>query len=434
MRTYTICVCLAVSLVMMSCGRADVVHPSADQGGSDREATSFADAIPLFSGTWNAPAIDADICEVLNGPGTDDDVGQPWYRGVYTYSVATALRRSAYPNFTSQVLFSALTHGLIAQPGTAVVSDPSPIRLPKVAALYFEDVPQGYEPFIEVAIIYQFWWVDTDPEDPDESNWEIGMVRGTFDPATFPQNPDWGDPESIANVDYDDLQPDLAYNPNNGDLYVISVIDNRLGSADVIFTRGERDDEDPHDVDWLEPYLAQAIPGTQLNSFNPRVDFGKFGIKLFHYDEQWMLGFAYTAYNEAFEWHVRLNCFSEWEIEHPQAIYFTQNDVGWDDYQFDEFSAGLPVVDIGPPGSNHAAMVWIQAKSDEWSNCTGIYADVHNSNSQAGYMTYHHLHDDDTWGAPCSALPSVAVHQHVGLGNYRASVSFLYSRDYVTDN
>ena len=106
---------------------------------------------------------------------------------------------------------------------------------------------------------------------------------------------------------------------------------------------------------------------------------------------------------------------------------YTDNDFGWEDGVFGDFPAGNPSVDIGPPDTNQASLVWMQAKSDEHSNSTVMYADTHD-----GLISYTRLHPDPTWGTPCSAFPSVAVHEYPGTGNYRTSVSLLLCSDYVT--
>jgi len=152
-------------------------------------------------------------------------------------------------------------------------------------------------------------------------------------------------------------------------------------------------------------------------------------IGVFAYPEQWMVGFAYMAHNAALGWHIRLNYWSCAELDppNPPATTYTQNDIGWDDILLSEYPAGIPSFDIGPPGSNHGAIAWMQAKTDEWSNCTVMYADSH-----AGSISYDRIDMDGRWPRDCYALPSVAVHQHIA-GNYRASVSLLHSEDYVTN-
>jgi hypothetical protein len=231
--------------------------------------------------------------------------------------------------------------------------------------------------------------------------------------------------ETIPDDEYADIQPDLAYDPNTGDLYVVFTIDHNNGDADLYFRWGVRDTNDPTEVDWEASYIAQIDPPDGiLNSFSARIDVGEVGF--LHYEEQWMVAFVYTAWSTAIGWHIRLNFWSLDETGIP-ANYVT-NDLGWDDPLFAEFPAGMPAIDIGPPGSNHAAIAWNQAKSDDWSNCTVMYADTHNFH--ISYPVY--LHDVPSWGAECSALPSVAVHDYAGYGDYRSSVSFLFCNDYVT--
>ncbi len=416
MRNYTIL--LLITLALTSCGRSTAMSPDTSQPVLDREMMAFPPPIELFSGDAWEPAVDADVSEILNGPGTLGDIGTPWTDGDDHWTVAVALQRDF--DGECNILYSFLGEGpfpSVTLPAI-ITLPPTVIRLPKVAACYFD--PDGYDEFIEVAIIFQYW--DDFGIDPSD-DWELGLVRLFFDPDTFPGSPlNLIELETIPNEAYADIQPDLAYDPATGDLFVVSVVDYNNGDADVWFTWGIRDG-DPEDINWEDSYIAQDTSIEYLNSFNPRIDIGK--VEMRTYSEQWMVAFTYTGWDPIFGWHVRVNY---WAVDETgtTAIY-RANDFGWPDPVFGEFPAGNPVCDIGPPDSNHAAMVWNQAKTDEWSNSTVMYADLH-----AGYLSYIRLHPETDWPSECSAFPSVAVHEYSGPGDYVASVSFLFCHDYVT--
>jgi len=139
-----------------------------------------------------------------------------------------------------------------------------------------------------------------------------------------------------------------------------------------------------------------------------------------------MVAFAYMANNELYGWHVRLNY---WGVNEVNSSKYVIHDFGWPDLAYAGFPRGLPTLDIGPPGANHGAITWMQARSNEWSNCTICYADSHD-----GWISYYHVHPDSDWNGSniYSALPSICVHDYSGTGDYRSSISFLLSRDSVS--
>jgi hypothetical protein len=113
-----------------------------------------------------------------------------------------------------------------------------------------------------------------------------------------------------------------------------------------------------------------------------------------------------------------------WPVFDLIATPFTNN---WyvRDWEFGDYPGGVPMIDVGPKGSDFGALVWTQAKTDDWSNCTLSYVD-----SRGGR---HHQTPDSEWGSMCTAFPSVAVHQWESGTDYYASVSFLRSQNYVNE-
>jgi hypothetical protein len=166
------------------------------------------------------------------------------------------------------------------------------------------------------------------------------------------------------------------------------------------------------------------VPAEEHNSFHPRIDIGRVNFGSYT-GNQWLVGIAYTGWSDLRLWHVRVNYWATTENGEQDYI---KNDVGWNDALFPLFPAGIPNIDIGPPGSDHAAIVWMQAKSHEWANCTVMYADTH-----AGSIALGRLNPDPPWGSECSAFPSVAVHQaQTPAGDYRSSISYLRTANYIS--
>jgi len=391
-----------------------------------RDMDSFFNGQAIFTGTWTAPIIDGDIATILNGPGAGNE-GIPWTKGLTShYSVVVGLERKL--NQECQILLRVVEgDGDVAQATFPVLLD-NPLeqgevrRLPKVSALYID--PPSATPYIEVAVVYQFW--------ADDDTWDIGIRQMIFNPATFPAD---GSLSSTSDLDMPDddgdpsIQPDIAYDPYTGDIYVVTIKEIVYGDTNVYFIHGVRTGY-TNTVTMGDAVFAQDTEDESINAFNPRVACGEVGF--LNYDEDWMVAFGYSAYNNEYGWHTRLNFWSVYDIENT-ANFSTNNDTGWDDPVYGDYAAGFPTIDIGPPGSNHAALVWIQSKSWEWSNSTVMYADTH-----GGDISYTALHDepddvgDPSWGFECSALPSVAVLKHESEDDYIAGISYLYSADYAS--
>jgi hypothetical protein len=79
---------------------------------------------------------------------------------------------------------------------------------------------------------------------------------------------------------------------------------------------------------------------------------------------------------------------------------------------------GCPVIDIGPPGTNYAAVVWTQGRGESLNDVTIAVVD-----NRFGWATL-----DETGGEeePGSCLGSIAVHND-SSGDIRSSISFFHT-------
>jgi hypothetical protein len=412
---------LFVALFVLSCGKSNPITSGVDS--PEHFVMGFQQTpVAVFSGNYDY--LDADAATIMNGFGTEvpdtvweDDEGHNW-------AVATALE---YDGSETHILYRFLGDDEYMGTMSAMftIDDlPVKIRFPRVASSFF-DVSTD---FVEVAIAYQYW-------DLGGNDWDIGVVRIGFDPAVFDVDhpeyiePEWtAAPEGVDTV-FSEIHPDLAYTPETGDLWLVYSKNVDEGIWHIYVLPGMRDDQDKTVVEWNSNYeqIAQNTSGLEAhNGFHPRIDIGFIKLPGYSPPAQWMLVIAYTGGHQPGEavhsrWHVRVNY---WPVFDLIATPFTNN---WyvRDWEFGDYPGGVPMIDVGPKGSDFGALVWTQAKTDDWSNCTLSYVD-----SRGGR---HHQTPDSEWGSMCTAFPSVAVHQWESGTDYYASVSFLRSQNYVNE-
>jgi hypothetical protein len=358
-----------------------------------------------------------------------------------------------------------MTSGEDLLPGTALGT----YRLPKVAACYFHDQSDPISlltRFVEVTIVY---------EQKIAGHWTIQGQRYGYDPDGLPQGyfvPCWSDPPEPPGLDFDEfnlpggdqIHPDVAYDPRHaddeddrkGDIYIVFTRAFPNGVAHVYMIKGlriyqednytELDDWDYvfYDENW--PYEYQPVQKyegvNEHNAFNARIDIGKVSLPIPPDPEDWKIIIAYTGGNymgsqdNCGGWHVRINY---WNIDDDETNGKYRNHnyavplmILWGDppeYHVVHHPAGFPAIDIGPPDTNHAALVWTQAKTSDWSNSTVVYIDSH-LDFPEGFQRFS---PDPGWGSECTALPSVVVHEDDdGQFPFFTSISCLRSDDYVS--
>ncbi|HDS30724.1 MAG TPA: hypothetical protein ENN67_06745 [Firmicutes bacterium] len=445
-------ICSLFIVLLVSCSKHDPI--------STNENNPDAKLIQDFNhpGQVIIPnAVDADIATIINGPGTGDySQDRPWVDGQNRpWAVATGLHLMGANQ--QQIMYRFVSDNtkmgqVLAVPGIIGTGQK---RLPRVAACYVYDADHPNDPnrtFIEVAIAYQYR-----ANLQDETKWQIRVKRMGFSVASINNNNfvhTWQVNEiAIDNFGNDDNQPDIAYDPTGngtsegGNLYVvfsrIYSAGDKGGAAEILMRRGERlyDENSNMNMKWTW-YPDAGIPvqryeespsgwGADLhNGYLPRIDIGKviFPAGTSH---EWKIAIAYTGgkYKNISDmgWHVRINYWDIIDIEDDDPLIHKRTKVAEHNHrvysgQFPYFPSGLPMLDIGDPGSNHAALVWNQAKSHDWKNVTIVYGDIHGG--------FHQFSNDASWIAECFASPSVVAvlgsHPH-----YYSSVSFLRSENYL---
>jgi hypothetical protein len=458
-----------ISIIMLfSCGKNDPV--SVDPGLSARDLANFNDQETIFPGDAYDYSVyyDADISDILMGPGFADDEEDPVYWGHFwedgnedSWSVAVALTEVGESSSgEKKIRFRFLG------PGTDYMSDvyeatyydeaeeetlpiQGNIRLPRIASCYIYNsgVNKADDPeytFVEVSIAYQIL-VD--------GQWEVHVNREGFDPAMFSSDPlVWGGPvwsrdylvaEGMPLVGYGRMMPDLAYDPRNvnlspglgqamhgnGDLYIVYTWYNNppaiyfsIGLRDSDLVYGDYKFDDFFIVNHAFPVNYLQAGGEKCHGFHPRIDIGLVelwpGFEETDYD--WHVAVAFTGDNGIFGPHIAFWEAGWYSWEYGVIPQISELRVALDPYTT---KAGfMPSVDIGPPGANHCAMAWTQTRSEDWNDVTVGYADSHYG---AGFLEI--ISDEDEI-MEAEGFPSVAVWEDSGYEDiYFTSISFLKS-------
>jgi hypothetical protein len=285
---------------------------------------------------------------------------------------------------------------------------------PRVAACYFYDPvhPNDYDyTFVEVSLVYQ--WLNQATGLTD-----IVIQRLFYDPADFSQgniqniqpfhsNSQWFESDKRC------IHPDVAYDPTTGNIFIVFTQYDDPWHAYVYHRVGMR----KYPFPWIDPWyiwIAQRVLNDEHNGFNARIDIGRVAVVSPYTVQNWIVGIAYTGSSDIDGFHVRINYW-------PAALYgaHPENDTPiFDPAPEYGHSAGVPSIDIGPPGTNFAAIVYNQAKSESWNNVTVTYMD-----NRGGLARFTPIENpEDEW----SAFPSVAIHNHISGNDFLASVSYLY--------
>ncbi len=381
------------------------------------------------------PFYDADISAIIQGPGNafiDQDVVWEW--DGHTFSVAVALEEIPQSNertisyrFLGDCQLDAITSVILQVPNVQ-----GEINFARVAACFFVDLNFPEETdhtFVEVVIVYQIE-VNNDRD--------IEMIRMGFDPDDFVLDgntipvtePVWtSDPYEIFDgVGADQIMPDVAYDPRS------DLVDISGGNIYIVFTRyvdpfnakifgvelprANPDGDPPLNVQgtlFLEPLFEQPVPFQiqtyHLNGFHPRMDIGFLSFP----DEEiglseWKAGIAYTGDDERY--HPRVIMFQL----PPNDPELADNGIGFGPFVHN--AGGMPTIDIGPFGTNYAAVAWSQSRSESWNDVTVALWDT--------MLNFYMLHPNS--GVMSSASPSVSIHNRQPASDiYQTSVAFLSS-------
>jgi hypothetical protein len=403
---------LLVICTCISCAKANnpVVSDSEEK---ERNLSIFQNFYSIFPEVGQTGIFyDADISEILVGPDpeyTAGDPGELWLDSQErSWSVAVALEETG-TNFDTdrKISFRFLGPNIMSH-AFRIEEIEGNIRLARVAACYFEgeDPDNEDDTFVEVTIAYQMWNVNV-------QEWEIHVYRMGINPDLF-TNLNWTSGifnwEGVDEVflyntpgstGYGQMMPDVAYDPNNGNLYVV-MTRYETDTLPRIWMRSARrwhllPFQHRH-VQWLDTLQCQfGLNENNLpnHGFHPRIDIGL--VTLFPFPESspppaWHLAIVYTGDSNQF-----VPFFSFWPVG-PCPGYGNFDEIKielWDGIQ----AGFMPVIDIGLPDTDHCAIAWTQTRSESWNDVTVGYLDSH----------YGNFFVEEASGLVSSAFPSVSV-------------------------
>ncbi len=390
-------VMLLVALIAVSCAGREPSSPEISALG--RAGQWFRDPWMLFGGVH--PCMETDVAAILVCSNAGN-AGTVWVDGSgVRWSVATSVldQEAAPPTYIGYYRFLPQWPDSEADfgPGRAC-GWPGQCRYLKVSACYME--LYGY-----VEVITACQWRPT-----EEDDWDILVERRKFDPDDFaagsPADPMQPPSYWLFSEEMDQQWPDLAHDPESGDVYLVYSHEEVEGNEYRLYYRkGNR--EYCGEVTWGQKVSCQKTEGEdEHNGFFPRVDIGRVTVP--GYTGLQLIGIAYTG-QQGNICNVWINY---WPIPGGPPPDMPHNhkieDRNWADH-----NAGFATIDIGPPNTDFAAIAFIQAHSPNWQQAHVTFAD-----SISYSFTYI---EQDMCPYQYAAYPSVAIHQGAP---YSASVSF----------
>ncbi len=407
-----------IVLFILSCGKSGPSSPdtAAQDGNPDRFAEDFPAKIQLFGDTY--PAATSDIAEVLQGPGyvSEDDWGIPWVddnpSGEKWAVVVSRVIKDDVACIEFRFVGEAATSGHLSNVMEALDESEDliegDIRFPRVAACFFED---GDDSFVEVTIVFQ-WRED------EEECWSIRVVRYMFDPDDFDTSLSAmgraliGDHIIDLDLMWGDMMPDVDYDPRGpkGDLWVCFTRWTNMfeTTTNIYMVKGTRVQEVYYAVGWGNDGEAVAfVIANDDNGWLPRIAIGK--CEIFELSEDWNMAIAYTIQKYVF-YTAFAYCDVDWDGNQLQLYQFTMTHWVWPGS-----AGGCPMIDIGPPGTNYAAAVWTQTRTEGLNDVTISYGD-----NRGGYAVLHTEPGEDK---PGSCMGSIAIHNI--SGDIESSISYI---------
>lgn len=368
---------------------------------------------------------DADITEVLKGPDNGDPGVLALDNQLRSWSVAVALEETGtLLNPTRTICYRFLGPGPdFMSPVFGLPQYEGNIRFARVASCLIDGDEHPNDTFVEVAIAYQVW---------NGGEWEIHVVRIGYDPDVF-NNLNWGGAIiewgptpfdfNYPNDDYDEIMPDIEYDPVTGDLYVVMTRYENESLPRIWMRPAVRNHQTYHsEVTWHPKRRVQftMVEDTSypydlpepMHGFHPRIDIGY--VTLFPFpemepDPDWYIMIVYTGDYGIFTPFLSYWLVGEWPSE------FNYNEL---DMNPGSTKAGfMPVIDIGLPDTDHCAMAWSQTRSESWNDVTVGFVDLH--------YGYGFLETDT--GLVSSAFPSVSVIDREIDDTFETSLFFMES-------
>ncbi|MCX6647446.1 MAG: hypothetical protein NTY09_13965 [bacterium] len=401
----------------------------------DKTADAFVSDVQCIFGEDEGIFYDADITEILQGPGLPEgDEGTLWRDPVtdHTWAVAVALREEAAVSNTRSIYIKFLCDDGGAQnsisPAIAVTDgDDVPIEgnicLARVASCYLETANSGSQPdptewtFVEVSIIFQILNAPTGGH--LVPYWEIRFVRLIFDPDDINLNTNWLTVAPVHRVvtslhDYDIhseisgpgmMMPDIAYDPRSisglfqgkGDLYFVwtwyrQTLDPTAPAGPRVYCQRYIRMSDYYNdfgFDFNGPVLVQRVigqyAGAICHGFQPRIDVGKWSWPDLIPPElpQWRVSIVYTGDNFVLFPHFAYFAAGE-KLNTVTKIDFRLEGLFQGGNPEDHSCAGFqPSIDVARQdeefNANLVALVWTQVRQNgSFVNDTTVtYVDTH---------------------------------------------------------
>ncbi len=288
------------------------------------------------------------------------------------------------------------------------------------------------------------------------SDWDIGLTVLRWDdqnpfPIAEPARTDFlipdGDEGGVAESQYADFDPDVAYDHFSGNLYLVWSSGETPWGVDwrllqyVEFTRDLQNYELVPRWDgsgWNSGWPRDVQATTGHNGHDPCIDIGY--LDLFQYPN-WIEGqiWVVIAYTSQFEsshggFHVMAGGWriDDWEHRMYMPVRFREEG----ELEYSELDSGLPSVDLTPNSNprNFAALVFVQnTGSDGYGPKMRVYeADlfglgtmlVPKPDSNTGAFTLVPSPEDYLGGD--GLFPAIALHKETETeGPFRASITFV---------
>jgi len=291
------------------------------------------------------------------------------------------------------------------------------IKYPMVDVLHMDS--EGY---VYAAVAFNWRW--------GIGLWNLGVVSLRWSEADF-LNGSLGDPEVgyyfLPNPDsLNRYSHDIAFHPGTKDIYVVFSEVTGLNETNlkyfVLHRYGSPDDWSL--LDNAGPFDAAYNPGSDRAYWFPRIDIGELDDmplteSTYYGDGEVFVGVVATCYRFAGSgdtyYRVAGNYWTpEVDGYDDQTVHTTH----WQNPDFDENDAGMPVIDISPDtgtNSHFFAIAYIQEVDDDHG-----YEVWEVDNKAGDAMEVIHSGAEDR----CQVLPSIAYDYHHQGTDHTASVSF----------
>jgi len=372
-----------------------------------------------MNGPWavfegDHPCTDGYVKAIIDGPGSGEP-GTVWLDpNENSWSVSTCLVNQETQDLEHIGYFRFLPENPVDENdfGPArPIGYPGQSRYPRGAGIFFPAWDNGT---VEILFVIQWW-------DEQGEDWDLLIERHLYTPDEF-ANEDWNFPTQQTpaqfvrfNTEENEMAPDIAYDPETGDVYIVYTKEIDPDTSKVYLRWGYRQYAG-NAIQWTHEQEAQD---DTHNGTHPRIDIGRVTIFPFNYEN--IVAVAYINNEDENNFRVHINYWPTSNHSGP----FDQFDCQVLDPDHADYPAGFPVVDIGPPGTDIAALVFMQEVEDQGpTKPESTYIDT---------RSFQFIHLGDIYNQNTAiAYPSVAVHDTNG-NPFESSVSLLV-KDFTSSN